>query len=74
MDASAEDLVQTIVTLVSTWGLRVIGALAVLIVGRVVAGSLRRMTRRASSASNPRARRAGLTSFAWDWHAEPTLV
>jgi small conductance mechanosensitive channel len=47
MDASAEDLVQTVVTLVSTWGLQVIGALAVLIVGRVVAGSLRRMTRRA---------------------------
>jgi small conductance mechanosensitive channel len=47
MDANAEDLVQTIVTLVSTWGLQVIGALAVLIVGRVVAGSLRRMTRRA---------------------------
>jgi small conductance mechanosensitive channel len=47
MEANAEDLVQTIVTLVSTWGLQVIGALAVLIVGRVVAGSLRRLTRRA---------------------------
>jgi small conductance mechanosensitive channel len=47
MDASAEDLVQTVVTLVSTWGLQVIGALAVLLVGRVVAGSLRRLTRRA---------------------------
>jgi small conductance mechanosensitive channel len=46
MDANAEDLVQTVVTLVSTWGLQVIGALAVLIVGRVVAGSLRRVTRR----------------------------
>lgn len=46
MDASAEDLVQTIVTVVSTWGLQVLGALAVLIVGRVIAGSLRRLTRR----------------------------
>jgi small conductance mechanosensitive channel len=47
MDANAEELVQTVVTLVSTWGLQVIGALAVLIVGRIIAGSLRRMTRRA---------------------------
>jgi small conductance mechanosensitive channel len=47
MDSNAGDLVQTIVTLVSTWGLQVIGAIAVLIVGRIVAGSLRRMTRRA---------------------------
>jgi small conductance mechanosensitive channel len=47
MDANAEDLVQTIVTVVSTWGLQVLGALAVLIVGRIVAGSLRRVTRRA---------------------------
>jgi small conductance mechanosensitive channel len=47
MDANAENLVQTVVTLVSTWGLQVIGALAVLIVGRIVAGALRRATRRA---------------------------
>jgi len=47
MDSNAQDLVQTIVTVVSTWGLQVIGAIAVLIVGRVVAGSLRRVTRRA---------------------------
>jgi small conductance mechanosensitive channel len=47
MDSNAEDLIQTIVTLVSTWGLQVIGAFAVLIVGRIVAGSLRRVTRRA---------------------------
>jgi small conductance mechanosensitive channel len=47
MDANAEELVQTVVTLVSTWGLQVIGALAVLIVGRIIAGSLRRVTRRA---------------------------
>jgi small conductance mechanosensitive channel len=49
MDANAEELIQTVITLVSTWGLQVIGALAVLIVGRVVAGSLRRLTRRSLS-------------------------
>jgi small conductance mechanosensitive channel len=47
MDANAEELVQTVVTLVSTWGLRVIGALAVLIAGRIIAGSIRRATQRA---------------------------
>jgi small conductance mechanosensitive channel len=47
MDANAEELVQTIVTLVSTWGLQVLGALVVLIVGRIAAGGLRRTTRRA---------------------------
>jgi len=47
MDANAEELVQTVITVVSTWGLQVIGALAVLLVGRVVAGWLRRTTRRA---------------------------
>jgi small conductance mechanosensitive channel len=52
MDANAEDLVQTVVTLVSTWGLQVIGALVVLIVGRVVAGSLRRLTRRSLERAN----------------------
>jgi small conductance mechanosensitive channel len=46
MDANAEEFVQTVVTLVSTWGLQVIGAIAVLIVGRIIAGSLRRVTRR----------------------------
>ncbi len=52
MDANAENLVQTVVTLVSTWGLQVIGALVVLLVGRVVAGSLRRLTRRALERAN----------------------
>lgn len=47
MDANAEGLVQSLVTIVSTWGLQVLGALAVLIVGRIVAGWLRRLTRRA---------------------------
>ena len=47
MDANAQDLVQTIVTVVSTWGLQVVGAIAVLVLGRIVAGSLRRVTRRA---------------------------
>ena len=52
MDANAEDLVQTVITLVSTWGLQVVGALVVLIVGRVVAGSLRRVTRRSLERAN----------------------
>jgi small conductance mechanosensitive channel len=46
MDANTEEIVQTAVTVLSTWGLQVIGALVVLIVGRIVAGWLRRMVRR----------------------------
>lgn len=37
-----EDLIGTIVPQVSYWGLRVLGAIAVLIIGRMVAGSVRR--------------------------------
>jgi small conductance mechanosensitive channel len=39
-------LVDTISSLLSTWGLRVVGALAVLVVGRMVAGSIRKGVRR----------------------------
>lgn len=46
MDANAQELARTIVTLLSTWGLQVLGALAVLILGRIAAGWLRRLTRR----------------------------
>jgi len=42
MDASTEQLIETTLTLVSTWGLQVVGAIAVLIVGRWIAGLLRR--------------------------------
>jgi small conductance mechanosensitive channel len=46
MEANAQQIVQTVTTLVSTWGLRVVGALAILLVGRIVAGTLRRSARR----------------------------
>ena len=42
MDTSTEQLIETTLTLVSTWGLQVVGAIAVLIVGRWIAGLLRR--------------------------------
>lgn len=42
MDASTEQLLETTLTLISTWGLQVIGAIAVLIVGRWIAALLRR--------------------------------
>ena len=47
-----EDLVQTIVELTSAWGLRVIGAIALLIIGRIVCGAIRRATRRALERSS----------------------
>jgi len=49
MDARADALLETTMTLVSTWGLRVVGALALLVLGRIVCGALRRATRRALS-------------------------
>ena len=42
MDTSTEQLIETTLALVSTWGLQVIGAIAVLIIGRWIAGLLRR--------------------------------
>lgn len=47
MDQSTQEVIQTITSTASTWGLQVIGAIAVLIVGRFVAGVLRRAVRRA---------------------------
>jgi len=47
MESNAEQVMQTVVTLVSTWGLRVIGALAVLIIGRMVCGIARSSVRKA---------------------------
>jgi small conductance mechanosensitive channel len=47
MDQSTQEVVQTIVSDASTWGLQVIGAIAVLIIGRIIAGGLRRATRNA---------------------------
>jgi len=47
MDQSAQEIIDTTVALASTWGLQVIGAVVVLIVGRIVASALRRGTRTA---------------------------
>ena len=41
-----EDFVETIVELTSAWGLKVIGAIALLIIGRIVCGAIRRTMRR----------------------------
>jgi small conductance mechanosensitive channel len=46
MDLTTENAIAPLVELVSTWGLRVLGALALLLVGRMVCGALRRGTRR----------------------------
>jgi small conductance mechanosensitive channel len=42
-----QELIDTIVELGSVWGLRVVGAIALLIVGRLLCSALRRTTRRA---------------------------
>jgi small conductance mechanosensitive channel len=47
MDSTADQVVQNIITLVSTWGLRMAGALVVLILGRFGCGVARKSVRRA---------------------------
>jgi len=47
MDSTVDQVVQNVVTLVSVWGLRMAGALAVLIIGRYGCGVARRSVRRA---------------------------
>jgi small conductance mechanosensitive channel len=47
MDSTADQVIQTVITLVSTWGLRMAGALAVLILGRFGCGVARKSVRRA---------------------------
>jgi small conductance mechanosensitive channel len=44
---SVQDAIAMVVALLSTWGLQVIGALAVLIIGRWIAGRIRKGVRRA---------------------------
>jgi small conductance mechanosensitive channel len=46
MDSTVDQVVQNAVTLVSTWGLRVAGALAVLVLGRFACGAARKAVRR----------------------------
>jgi small conductance mechanosensitive channel len=43
---NAEQIVETVTTLVTQWGLRVVGAIAVLVVGRMVAGWARKAVRK----------------------------
>jgi small conductance mechanosensitive channel len=47
MDDKSQAVVDTVVNLVTNWGLQVVGAIAILIIGRMAAGWARRMTRRA---------------------------
>lgn len=47
-----EQTLDTAVELLSTWGLQVLGAIAVLIIGRMVAGMLRRATERGLNRAN----------------------
>jgi small conductance mechanosensitive channel len=42
-----EQIVELAITLLSTWGLQVVGAIAVLLIGRIVAGGVRSALRRA---------------------------
>jgi small conductance mechanosensitive channel len=52
MPEAAQNLIEPALELVSTWGLQVVGAIAVLIVGRFVCGALRNGTRRALERSS----------------------
>ncbi len=47
MTFDPDQLWATLTTLVSAWGLKVVGATAVLVIGRILCGSLRRATRHA---------------------------
>ncbi len=47
MEEQASQIVDTLVTLVSTWGVSVVGAIVLLIVGRIAAGIIRSSVRRA---------------------------
>jgi len=46
MEQTATDVAQELLTLLSSWGLQVLGAVAVLLVGRLVARGMRRAARR----------------------------
>ena len=52
MDESAQQLIDGVVALVSQWGLQVIGAIAVFIAGRWIAGALRRGSAKALERGN----------------------
>jgi hypothetical protein len=46
LGSTAEQVVENLVTLVSTWGLRLAGAIAVLVIGRIACGAARKAVRR----------------------------
>jgi small conductance mechanosensitive channel len=48
MNFNADEILNTILALTSTWGLKVLGAILVLIVGRIVASSVRKLVHRGS--------------------------
>lgn len=52
MDFDPSAITESLAGLLSTWGLQVVGAIAVLIIGRMVCGALRRGTRKALERSN----------------------
>jgi len=52
LNATSEQAVQTAIDLVSTWGLQVVGAIALLIIGRWVASMIRRGVARALERGN----------------------
>ena len=52
MDATTQNLIESVVSLVSAWGLKVLGALVVLIVGRWAAGWVRKTVRQSLERSN----------------------
>ena len=46
MNFDANEILNSIVALTSTWGLKVLGAILVLVVGRIVASSVRKLVHR----------------------------
>ncbi|MGI9591633.1 MAG: hypothetical protein ACR2P8_09720 [Myxococcota bacterium] len=66
MEFDPSAITESVTELVSTWGLQVVGALAVLIIGRVVCGVLRRAARSSGATSirrsSPSSRASSTTS------------
>jgi small conductance mechanosensitive channel len=52
MNVDAAEIMNALFELVSTWGLRVIGAIVLFIVGRMIAGSARRLVRNGAERAN----------------------
>jgi len=52
METNAEQIVSTAVELISTWGIGVVGAIAVLIIGRIVAAAIRNAVTRGLERAN----------------------